>query len=200
MSEPIFERDEWVLPADAWPETPHADRLKAALLDQTSRVVRRRARLRQLRRLTTLGLAYAAGIVTAAIAWRAGPAQVAQLDQRPAPLTARREEGSRPHRPDETHGASAAPNERLDEQRLDEQRLATMSPGELRRLVPDASPEQQIRLLEMAGDRYLYGRADVVSALDCYRQVLELTPPDARRQPLPNESWLLAELRASPGE
>ncbi|HJT35320.1 MAG TPA: hypothetical protein VJ783_25060, partial [Pirellulales bacterium] len=61
-------------------------------------------------------------------------------------------------------------------------------------------PEQQIRLLEMAGDRYLYGRADVASALDCYRQVLELTPPDARRQPLPHESWLLAELRASPGE
>lgn len=194
MSEPIFEQDELVFPAGAWPETPHAERLKAALLEQTSRVVRRRARLRQFRRMTTIGLAYAAGMVTAAIVWRAGPAQVAQLDQRPAQL-APRNDGPQQRRSDHKRGAS---DELTD--RLDEERLATMSPAELRRLVPDAPPEQQIRLLEMAGDRYLYARADVVSALDCYRQVLELTPPDARRQSLPHESWLLAELRASPGE
>ena len=194
MSEPIFERDELEFPANVWPETPHAERLKAAVLDQTSRVVRRRARLRQLRRLTTIGLAYAAGIVTAAIAWRVGPAQVAQLDQRPAAV-ARQNGGRQQRRSEHARGASGGLTDRLDEERL-----AKMSPAELRRLVPDASPEQQIRLLEMAGDRYLYGRADVASALDCYRQVLELTPPDARRQPLPHESWLLAELRASPGE
>lgn len=194
MSEPIFERDELMFPAGAWPETPHAERLKAALLEQTSRVVRRRARLRQVRRMTTIGLAYAAGIITAAIAWRSGPAQVAQLDQRPAPV-ARRIDSRQHGRPDHWRGASDGLTERLDEERL-----ATMSPAELRRLVPDAPPEQQIRLLEMAGDRYLYARADVASALDCYRQVLELTPPDARRQPSPHESWLLAELRASPGE
>lgn len=194
MSEPIFERDELVFPAGAWPETPHAERLKAALLQQTSRVVRRRARLRQLRRLTTIGLAYAAGIATAALAWRAGPAQVAQLDQRPAAVVAQND-GRQQRRSDHSRGAS----DKFTDQ-FDDERLATMSPAELRRLVPDAPPEQQIRLLEMAGDRYLYGRADVASALDCYRQVLELTPPDARHQPLPHESWLLAELRASPGD
>lgn len=194
MSEPTFEKDEFDFPAGAWPETPQAQRLKAALLEQTSRVVRRRARLRQLRRLATIGLAYAAGIVTTAIAWRAGPAQIAQLDQRPAPVAPRNDRRQQ-RRSDHSRGASDELTERFDEERL-----ATMSPAELRRLVPDAPPEQQIRLLEMAGDRYLYSRADVASALDCYRQVLELTPPDARRQPLPHESWLLAELRASPGD
>jgi hypothetical protein len=43
----------------------------------------------------------------------------------------------------------------------------------------------------------LYGRADVVSALDCYRQVIELTPREELAERQDDDSWLLAELKSS---
>jgi hypothetical protein len=67
-------------------------------------------------------------------------------------------------------------------------------------MVPGAPRERQIRLLQLAGDRYLYSSADVASALDCYRQVLELTPPGELGPPAEHDSWLLAELKLSAAE
>lgn len=195
MNDP-FESDDPGDLASCWPDTPPAEQLKAALLRETSRVVRRRARLRRLRRLATVAVAYAAGIATAIVAWRRFELPpVIQVAQVPAPRAARQHDLSSTLLANQGREVS---DERSGQ--LDERQLASLSPAELRRLVPDAPREQQIRLLEMAGDRYLYGRADVASALDCYRQVLELTPPEARREAQPNDSWLLAELKTAPAE
>ena len=196
MSDRLFESEDIDDLASWWPETPPAEQLKAAVLVQTSRVVRRRARLRRMRRLMTIATAYAAGIATAVVAWRhVEPVRVVQVAQAPAPPAAWHENRSSQRRANKGREVS---DERPGQ--FDERQLASLSPAELRRLVPDAPREQQIRLLEMAGDRYLYGRADVASALDCYRQVLELTPPEARREAQPNDSWLLAELKMAPSE
>lgn len=63
--------------------------------------------------------------------------------------------------------------------------------------MPGAPRGEQRRLLRLAGDRYLYGLADVESALDCYRQVIELTPRAELAMHDSHESWLLAELKSS---
>lgn len=63
--------------------------------------------------------------------------------------------------------------------------------------MPRAPREKQLRLLALAGDRYLFNQADVESALDCYRQVIELTPAGEREPPQPEDSWLLAELKTA---
>jgi hypothetical protein len=75
--------------------------------------------------------------------------------------------------------------------------LALLSPDELRRRVAGAPRPEQIHLLRLAGDRYLFGAADVESALDCYRQVIELTRPSDLTKRESDDSWLLAELKSS---
>ena len=47
----------------------------------------------------------------------------------------------------------------------------------------------------LSRQRYLYDYEDVAAALHCYRQVLELDPPNQRRPFEPDDSWLLAELK-----
>jgi hypothetical protein len=167
-----------------WPETAVPRELHDALLRRTGALVRRRARMRRLRQVAAAALAYAAGLATMWAAWPAGPPPLAapkQLAQAPQKSEQREaaEEGQPPQ---------ATPD------------LASLSAVELRRLVPGAPRARQIRLLQLAGDRYLYGAADVASAFDCYRQVLELTPPDELAQSGPQDSWLLAELKRSAGE
>lgn len=167
-----------------WPETAIPRELHDALLKRTGALVRRRATVRRLRHVAAAGLAYAAGLATMWAAWPAGP----PLDP-PRQLA---EAGPKSERPKAAADEVQAPPATSD--------LASLSPAELRQMVPGAPRSRQIRLLQLAGDRYLYGAADVSSAFDCYRQVLELTPPDELGQTGPQDSWLLAELKLSAGE
>lgn len=164
-------------PGSQWPKTAVPRDVHDALLAQTSALVRSRANRKRLGRAAAIGLAYAAGLATML---------AAQLSLAPS-LAPKRKIAVTPERtvrsPSKTQGAR--------------EELASLSPAELRRLVPDAAPQEQIRLLQLAGDRYLYVAADVASALDCYRQVLELTPREKLSRPAPQDSWLFAELKLS---
>lgn len=176
-----------------WPAPPpEAGEFRAALLAHTTSIVRQRARWRRGRRMATICLAYAAGVLTTAVLWRLPAAVVG----REGALAMRSDPGeSRRSAPADPRTSSHAAREHASLDAADE--LASLSPAELRRLVPRAPREKQVRLLSLAGDRYLFNHADVVSALDCYRQVIELTPADERQPPQPEDSWLLAELKAS---
>ncbi|HWB09250.1 MAG TPA: hypothetical protein VG826_08500 [Pirellulales bacterium] len=159
-----------------WPSRPAPpDGLRAEVLTKTTRLVRRRAQRRRWGVVAGWGLAYAAGIATA---WFGRPG-----DSRPAVSD-----------PPEA-ATQVAANVAAGEAPLEN--LALLSPNELRRRVAGAPRPQQIRLLRLAGDRYLFGTADVESALDCYRQVIELTPPADLAKRQPDDSWLLAELKSS---
>lgn len=155
--------------------------LRVALLASTLAAVRRRSRARRLGQLAVAALAYAAGLATmyAVLSRDDQPAQKPSQAVVAAPQT----ESTRPQ--------AETPVPRVE--------VAALSPAELRRMVPGAPRARQIRLLELAGDGYLYG-ADVEAALDCYRQVLELTPREDLGPPDPQDSWLLAELKLSAAE
>jgi hypothetical protein len=73
---------------------------------------------------------------------------------------------------------------------------ALLDPDEVRRSVADAPPAERARLLRLAGDLFLEGRGDASAALECYRQVLELSPVLASRSE-PGDSWLLIALKQS---
>lgn len=159
----------------SWPKPP--DHLRASVLSQTSRVVRRRAWRRRSRLIAGWALAYAAGIATAWLSW---PREAVP----PAP--------DAPKTVETAQVAVAQPHEEPPEEDL-----SPLSPEELRRRVAGAPRAEQRRLLRLAGDRYLYGSADMEAALDCYRQVLELTPRAELGKHDADESWLLAELKSS---
>jgi hypothetical protein len=159
-----------------WPALPKppAD-LRREVLQKTTRLVRRRAWRRRLRLTAGWGLAYAAGLVSAWFALR-----------HEAPAPAQRQEAS---------VRQIAINQVVPSMIKDD--LDALPPEELRRRVAGAPRPEQIRLLRMAGDRYLFGAADVESALDCYRQVIELTPRSELAGSDSGDSWLLAELKSS---
>ncbi|HEV3003608.1 MAG TPA: hypothetical protein VGX78_04075 [Pirellulales bacterium] len=189
MSEPLPDPDPLLpgteLPAASWPDSPHAAALRAALLDRTLDLVRARTRARRFRVAAGWLGAYAAGLATAWLALsQAGPA-------RPdAPRGVAIAQVAQPQAVDQNQAkqiGTSTGNEADDE--------ASLPPDELRRRVADAPRSEQLRLLRLAGDRYLYDAADVQSALDCYRQILELTLPEARGAVGPDDSWLLAELK-----
>ena len=174
-------RDDLPLESADWPrDASPADGLRGAIWEQTSGIVRRRAGRRRLRLAASWGLAYAAGIATAWLAWPRERALVAPTPPRP-------KVGG-----NAVEQVAAAPSQpRVAED------LSTLSPEELRSRVADAPRPEQLRLLRLAGDRYLFGRADVGSALDCYRQVIELTPRAELARREDDDSWLLAELKSS---
>ena len=159
-----------------WPSRPAASEgLRADILAKTTRLVRRRARRRRWGIVAGWGLAYAAGMATV---WFGRPRENQPEASRAQTIT-----------------TQVAANVAPDEAPIDN--LATLSPEELRRRVAGAPRPEQIRLLHLAGDRYLFGAADVESALDCYRQVIELTPPSDLAKRESDDSWLLAELKSS---
>lgn len=160
----------------------------AALFTETARLVRRRARRRRWGRAAQFALTYAAGVLTVLALWwnsttAAAPKQSEQVAAAPSPAAPAKTT------PPEL---AAAPKKEPNSTALDERRL---SPEQLRARVAGAPRAEQIRLLRLAGDRYLYDYEDVVMALHCYRQVLELDPPNARRPFDSDDSWLLAELK-----
>jgi hypothetical protein len=168
--------------AHGWPGVEPPRALHDALLQHTSRLVRRRSRIRRAKQLCALAAAYAAGLATMRAVW---------TEARPAPPA-----------PQPSLVASSAAEKAPSAQAIAEEspgQLTSLTAAELRQRVPGAPREEQIRLLRLAGDRYLYA-GDVAAALDCYRQVLELTPPDELGPPEANDSWLLADLKLSAAE
>lgn len=159
----------------SWPTPP--DGLRAEVFEQTNKLVRSRARRRRWRLAASWGLAYAAGIATAWLAW----------PRDHAPSAARLQHAARIDQVAATGAPRKLPADDVD----------ALSPQELRRRVAGAPRPEQIRLLRLAGDRYLFGAVDLEAALDCYRQVIELTPQAELAKHESDDSWLLAELKLS---
>ncbi len=139
---------------------------------QTSSLVRRRGRRRSWRVAGGLALAYVVGVASA-LAWPRGEPHSPRVEQQVKPANRARR-------------AEQPPVE-----------VASLEPEQLRAAVLGAPRAEQIRLLRLAGDRYFYDSTDVRAALDCYRQVVELTPEENLAQPDPQDNWLLAEMKLS---
>jgi len=202
------------LPPGAW-DLPGGDgAFKQRLLSETTAIVRSRGRRRRAQRYAGFALAYAAGIVTAAVIWPRPEALPRQADavaesavsgeaesrrlETPPTVDARRLEtpptgnGRRLETPPAV--ADRGPDSLLPTTAAASATTAA-DPVALRRQVAAAPPAEQIALLRRAGDLYLSRYGDLESALDCYRQVLELTPASERGEFDAGDSWLLAELK-----
>jgi hypothetical protein len=201
MSSNLPERDEPLLPdrelaPGDWRLPVARPEFRSALANETARLVRRRARRRRWARAGQFALAYAAGVLTVIGVWQAAAgrdrAENAVAVRPPAPHVSRPE--APPPANTQAPAVAAAPPKTQPPQAaaVDERRL---SPAQLRARVAGAPRDEQIRLLRLAGDRYLYDYEDLAAALHCYRQVLELDPPNQRRPFEPDDSWLLAELK-----
>jgi len=151
-----------------YPEVP--DELRDAILRRTCATVRRRPRRLRTMAACVVAAAYAAGLGTALL-WPGADGPPAPLVAAPAPEVA-------PVIPAVTA---------VD--------AASASPQALLARVPDAAPSEQVRLLTQAGDRYLTDYGDVARALDCYRQVLELTPDSQSLTFEASDTWLLTSLK-----
>lgn len=148
--------------------------LRERLLADTTKIVLGRARRGRPWQVVGWGLAYAAGIATA---WFT--LAMWQADQAGAPRIA----AARP--------AEATPVPPADPEPM----APRVTPEMLRYRVATAPREQQIQLLKQAGDLYLRERNDLRSAVECYRQVLELSDRPEQLAVLPEDTWLLAELK-----
>jgi hypothetical protein len=190
------------LPAGAW-DLPGGDgAFKQQLLAETTAVVRSRGRRKRVRRYAGFALAYAAGIATATVVWPRPEALPRRVDAVVESAVAGEESRRRETPPTGAERRLETPptvNGRGQEiaavSPAPASATAAADPVALRRQVAAAPPAEQIALLRRAGDLYLGRYGDLESALDCYRQVLELTPASERGQFDAGDSWLLAELK-----
>lgn len=152
--------------------------LRERLLADTTRIVIGNARRPRWNRIAGWGLAYAAGLATAWFTldnW--------QQPQQAAPRIAVVQETKDTPTPTMNPTPTApAPTRRV-------------TPELLRYRVATAPREVQMQLLKQAGDLYLRERNDLRSAVECYRQVLELSDRPEQLAVLPEDTWLLAELK-----
>jgi len=159
------------LPLGAFDVPRASDELRAAIRRRTSSIVR--ARPHRLRVIAVCGVlaAYAAGLGTVlamgALPEQHAPADTAAVAQTPQP---------------QVPATAAGP-------------AAAQDPQALLARVWEANRPEQIRLLTLAGDVYLAERGDVARALDCYSQVMELTPRSEPVKLLPQDTWLFASLK-----
>jgi hypothetical protein len=177
--EPLLEGQDAPL-GDAWQLPASAAALKPLLLARTAAVVRGRRRRRMVIRSLAACALYSAGIATA---WALLPRGNAEQDHRPVEMA---QTGAKPA--DRTGAVQDESQTTLAVEELND-------PWQLRQQVAKASPTERIRLLRRAGDLYLLNSGDVESALNCYRQMLELTPRPIQASVDPNDTWLLAELK-----
>lgn len=186
MSEPRSESEEPLVPNFAagpgvFDMPADVAALRDKVLRQTTTIVRGRRQRKRVLRMASWGLAYAAGIATAWFGLQAF------APQRP---TAVPNIAAQPTTTPEAHLAQAAPKVTPVARRK-------LSPEELRYRVAGATREEQIELLRQAGDLYLNERNDLRAAVQCYQQVLELSDRPEQFAVLPEDSWLLAELKNS---
>ena len=141
---------------------------REAVFARTARVVRARSRGRWLPFAAALLLAYAAGLLTM-------PLVKVETTETPSPVLVE-------PRPGEAAPSAASVASAVD-------------PAEILHSVSTAPMADRIRLLKQAGDAYLLARGDLDGALHCYRQLLELAPPDVKTKPRSDDTWLLAALK-----
>ena len=167
--EPLIEGGE-ALPRGAFrfPEAPEG--LRESIYARTRGVVRTRARGRRIAVLALVAAAYIGGITTAFLA---------------TDRTLRE--------PD--NGLVAAPPGMKGTDR--EAAVGILSPAELMRRAESAPPDEKIRLLREAGDRFLSEGYDVQEALACYRKALDTMPESGRTRVEEEDSWLLAALKVA---
>lgn len=182
MSESRGEHDESLLsdlefPAGAFDLPDHVAALRERVLRETTQVVRGHRRRKRTLRVAGWGMAYAAGVLSAWFGLRqlTESPREAMTAQQTTPET---KEAVARKEPSKT----AAPQRRT-------------TPEELRARVAGANRDEQIDLLRRAGDLYLNERNDLRSAVTCYQQVLELAETPEQLAVLPDDSWLLAELK-----
>jgi hypothetical protein len=157
------------------PDPPEA--LRRRILERTSALVR--ARARRQRAILPLGVA-AAFALGFAVAWAARGAGGPDEQSAPVGTVAPALPSSLPTPPDV--GSSGA---------------AASDPARILERVRDAPKAERPRLLRLAGDSYLARGGDIARALDCYRQLLEVSPCDADASPSPEDPWLLEVLKLS---
>jgi hypothetical protein len=144
--------------------------LRQALRVQTTRVLRRRRWWRRTRLTGALAACYLAGILTMRVAAPA-PAPPPEISRQPTPPTL----------PDEPERVEA-PRPTVEETALALEWRAF------------EATEHRAELYRQAGDRYLERERDPSSALRCYRQALNATPPE-NLAISPSDSWLLMTLK-----
>ncbi len=71
------------------------------------------------------------------------------------------------------------------------------SPAQIEERARTAPADQRLLLFKLAGDRFLNDDVDVVSALRCYRAMLDSASPTDRKRFDPTDSWLLTSLKQS---
>jgi hypothetical protein len=90
-------------------------------------------------------------------------------------------------------GRARTPERTVEERPAPGGAPGSTDPEEIRRRVPDAPPSERARLLQLAGTLF-EKRGDFAAALECYRQVLELSSPPALKSE-PEDSWILVALK-----
>ncbi len=173
-NEPLLEGNG--LPAGAWRFPSAPEGFREALLTRTSAHVRARARRRRLVIAGAVAAAYVAGLATAFGALNAMPgrkdhlpviSEVSHPEPVPAPTTAQ---------------SALAPDIWDD-------------PEQFALLYARSPRDRQAELLKAAGDRYLNEFADVKQALNYYRRLLAIAPPEHGTEPDLDDTWLLRSLK-----
>src|SRR5262249_17583435 len=138
------------------------------LLEQTSRVLRRRRRVKRVGFAAALAACYAAGAWTMTLVARPQGADLPEVVHRAGDPSA------------------SAPSPKPDGD-------TDVSPLALEWRALD-SPQKRPDLFRQAGDRYLREAGDVQSALRCYRTALDMAS-DEDAAVSPDDSWLLMTLK-----
>jgi hypothetical protein len=162
------------LPADAWrlPRAPEG--LREEVLARTSAAVRNRSRWRKILVGGVIAAAYAAGLATAVLVLGGAP-----IRQDTSPTVSEAAPSEALPKPPPPQPVAAPDPER--------------EPEEFAVLLARSSSEQQMKLLKIAGDRYLNEYGDARLAMNYYRRLLALAPPEM--QPTLDDTWLLRSLK-----
>jgi hypothetical protein len=149
-----------------------------ALLVQTTRVLRRRRRLKRFGLIALLAACYAAGLGTMRLAQRTPERPTSPPLAQPTPAPTEQESA----RADTAVAATLPLEDDPDVPAVVLERLA------------EAGGARQARLYLAAGDRYLNAHGEVQAALRCYRRALQLGT-EQERAVSAEDNWLLIALK-----
>jgi hypothetical protein len=158
-----------------WPPAG-TEKLRRSLLDRTTRVLRRRRRVRQLSYIMALAVCYAAGLLTMRLGMGSPRVERPEMVQGPAGP-------AKPMAPPAPAPPSVPPS-----------RLEPEAPALVLEWKAVDSREKRPDLYRRAGDRYLEEESDVESALRCYRGALD-SGSEEDLTISEDDNWLLMALK-----
>lgn len=173
-NEPLLENG--VLDSGAWRAAVAPEELRETLLEQTCAAVRFRARRRRMLLGGAVAAAYAAGLITAFLAFGGTP-------ENPGTTPVLSEVAHSTPLPETPPAGPVFSRDLLND------------PEQFALLLGRSSREQQAALLKAAGDTYLNEFGDVEHAVRCYRRLLSLEPPEDGVSTNLDDSWLLRSLK-----